>query len=261
MLRGSLATLSKVAFSLGALVVAVDAATAQSVFQATGTGASPPFSMRMADTGQQHGIVVDLLTAISADAGFTVEYVEPVPFADLDDALINGTIDIIASGFAATATTAEQMLFSTPYFPSSEALVVPISDTGNYTGLADLQGKVIGSVAGNAYARLLEANATLFAEIKAYDNAGLLMQAVSAGEIEAALATASAAAYGKSQGQFADLRIVETYVPSTASDFAIAVSKDHPELLAMIDASLAKFLADGTVQGIFDKYGVPWRLP
>ena len=48
------------------------------------------------------------------------------------------------------------------------------------------------------------------------------------------------------------LKILDTeYI---TEDYAIAISKDAPELLTEIDKALGELIADGTVQKIIDKY-------
>ena len=48
------------------------------------------------------------------------------------------------------------------------------------------------------------------------------------------------------------LKILDTeYI---TEDYAAAVSKDNPELLAEIDKALGELIADGTVAGIIEKY-------
>ena len=48
------------------------------------------------------------------------------------------------------------------------------------------------------------------------------------------------------------LKILETeYV---IEDYAAAMSKDNPELYEAVNTALQELIADGTIQGIIDKY-------
>ena len=53
------------------------------------------------------------------------------------------------------------------------------------------------------------------------------------------------------------MRLVETYKPTVVASVGISVRKADTELLAKIDAALAKLKADGTLQAILTKWGLP----
>ena len=42
--------------------------------------------------------------------------------------------------------------------------------------------------------------------------------------------------------------------PASGLDYAIAINKDNNDLLTKVNAALAELKADGTLQGIIDKY-------
>lgn len=50
----------------------------------------------------------------------------------------------------------------------------------------------------------------------------------------------------------AGLSILDTAY--TEEDYAIAINKDNNDLLTKVNAALAELKADGTLQGIIDKY-------
>jgi polar amino acid transport system substrate-binding protein len=75
-----------------------------------------------------------------------------------------------------------------------------------------------------------------------------------------ASAIASAYNYNPETGSAASLALSLRAVPTYKSRFPVensfAVAKGNAQLLAKLNASLAKLKADGTIKGIFAKYGL-----
>jgi polar amino acid transport system substrate-binding protein len=55
---------------------------------------------------------------------------------------------------------------------------------------------------------------------------------------------------------FPEVRLVQSYKPMTVGTVAIGVRKSDQELLAKVNASLAKLKANGTLAKILDKWGL-----
>jgi polar amino acid transport system substrate-binding protein len=212
-----------------------------------------PFTFLDTKTNSIQGIMVDLATEIGKDAGFSVQ-IEPMQFSALIPSLTSNKIDIIAAAMFATAVRKEVIDFSDPVYTYGEGLVVPKADTKAYISQEELKGTVVGAQVGTAFVDALKKTG-LFSEVKVYDTIPDILRDVNAGRLKAGFADFPILAYNLQQGNFADVRLVDSYKPVTVGTVAIGVRKSDTELLAKINASLAKLKANGTVTKILEKWG------
>jgi polar amino acid transport system substrate-binding protein len=229
-------------------------ASAQQVLKVGSTPTGAPFTFLDTKTNTIQGLMVDLITEIGKDAGFSVQ-VEPMQFSTLIASLTSNKIDIISAAMLATAARKEIINFSDPVYPYGEGLVVPKSDTRNYNSAEDLKGEVVGAQVGTAYVDALRKTG-LFAEVKVYDTIPDILRDVNTGRLKAGYADYPILAYNLSQNLFPEVRLVTSYKPMTVGTVAIGVRKSDQELLTKINASLAKLKANGTVAKILDKWGL-----
>jgi polar amino acid transport system substrate-binding protein len=229
-------------------------ASAQQVLKVGSTPTGAPFTFLDTKTNTIQGLMVDLITEIGKDAGFSVA-VEPMQFSTLIASLTGNKIDIISAAMLATAARKEVIDFSDPVYPYGEGLVVPKSDTRNYASAEDLKGEVVGAQVGTAYVDALKKTG-LFSEVKAYDTIPDILRDVNTGRLKAGYADYPILAYNLSQGMFPEVRLVTSYKPATVGTVAIGVRKSDGELLKKINASLAKLKENGTVAKILDKWGL-----
>src|SRR5580704_8391660 len=242
---------------LAAISVALTTAVSASAQQVLKVGSTPtgaPFTFLDTKTNSIEGLMVDLITAIGKDAGFSVQ-VEPMQFSTLVASLTSNKIDIISAAMLATAARKEVIDFSDPVYTYGEGLIVPKTDTKNYAAAEDLKGEVVGAQVGTAFVDALKKSG-LFAEVKAYDTIPDILRDVNAGRLKAGFGDYPILAYNLKQGGFPEVRIVETYKPSVVGSVGIGVRKGDTELLAKINASLAKLKANGTTDKILDKWGL-----
>src|SRR5437879_11250877 len=135
--------------AMAAVVVAAGAmpASAQQVLKVGSTPTGVPFTFLDTKTNSIQGIMVDLITEIGKDAGFQVQ-IEPMQFSTLIASLTSNKIDIISAAMFATAARKEVIDFSDPVYTYGEDLVVPKTDTKDYTTLEDLKGELGGAKVG-----------------------------------------------------------------------------------------------------------------
>ncbi|WP_338821881.1 ABC transporter substrate-binding protein [Bradyrhizobium septentrionale] len=226
---------------------------AQQVLKVGSTPTGIPFTFLDTKTNSIQGIMVDLATEIGKDAGFSVQ-IEPMQFSALIPSLNANKIDIIAAAMFATAARKEVIDFSDPVYSYGEGLVVPKADSKAYTSQEDLKGTVVGAQVGTAFVDALKKTG-LFSEVKVYDTIPDILRDVNAGRLKAGFADYPILAYNLQQGNFADVRLVDGYKPVTVGTVAIGVRKSDTELLAKINASLAKLKANGTIAKILEKWG------
>jgi len=239
--------------AITALVLATSPASAQQVLKVGSTPTGTPFTFLDTKTNSIQGIMVDLITEIGKDAGFQVQ-IEPMQFSTLIAALTANKIDIISAAMFITPARKEVIDFSEPFYTYGEGLLVPKTDTKNYVSQEDLKGEVVGAQVGTAFVDALKKTG-LFAEVKAYDTIADILRDVNTGRLKAGFGDYPILAYNLKQGGFPEARIVESYKPATVGSVGIGVRKGDAELLAKINASLAKLKAKGTTTRILEKWG------
>jgi polar amino acid transport system substrate-binding protein len=254
MLPKRLVQVAIAAATVAALAFAAMPASAQQVLKVGSTPTGIPFTFLDTKTNSIQGIMVDLITEVGKDAGFKVE-IEPMQFSALVASLTSNKIDIISAAMFITASRKEVIDFSDPFYTYGEGLLVPKTDTKDYTKQDDLKGEVVGAQVGTAFVDALKKSG-LFAEVKAYDTIPDILRDVNAGRLKAGFGDYPILAYNLKQGGFPEVRIVETYKPSVVGSVGIGVRKGDTELLAKINASLAKLKANGTTDKILDKWGL-----
>jgi polar amino acid transport system substrate-binding protein len=228
------------------------AAWAQPVLKVGSTTAGQPTSGLNPQTKQWEGVAVELLQAVARDAGLPIEF-QPMTFAELEPALLDQKIDIIASGYGPTPTRERLVDFTQPYWLFRDILVVPIGDTKIYRSPADFKDMSIVTPRGSSYVNgLNEAGARLTFVASPPD--GLVE--LEAGHVAGAVDNGLQMAYRLRGNAHPGLKMVKSYSPFQEGRLAFAVRKGSPELLAKLKASLAKLQADGTVASIAAKWGL-----
>jgi polar amino acid transport system substrate-binding protein len=227
-------------------------AQAQQVYKVGTNTAGSPWSFHDASSNTERGVSVELIAAIAKDAGFTIELV-PMALNELIPALNGNKIDIIAANLLVTPERAAQVAFSDAIAPGGDGLVAGKSDGTEYKTLDDLKGLAVGVQAG-PFAGLMQKSG-LFPDLKIYPTGLDAMRAISAGEIKAAVVGGNQAAYEIKLGRFPDVKLVKSYKPLVSSVDAFSVRRGDTELLARINAALAKLKVAGTLKAILDKYG------
>ena len=212
-----------------------------------------PFTFLDTKTNTIQGIMVDLVTAIGADAGFKPD-IQPMQFSALIPALTGNKIDLIAAAMFATPARAQVIDFTGTVITYGEGLVVPAADKADYTDWSGLKGKVVGAQVGTAFVEPLQKSG-LFGEVKIYDTIPDILRDVNAGRLQGGFADYPILAYNLQNPAFSGVRLVRAYKSVINGSVAIGLRKDDP-LKPRLDASLAKLKADGTVKAILARWGL-----
>lgn len=229
-------------------------AAAEQVLKVGSTPTGIPFTFLDTKTNTIQGVMVDLITEVGKDAGFSVQ-IEPMQFSALIASLTSNKIDLIAAAMFITPARKEVIDFSDPIYTYGEGLVVPKTDTKEYTGQDGFKGEAVGAQVGTAFVDALKKSGQ-FSEVKAYDTIPDILRDVNAGRLKAGFADYPILAYNLKQGAFSEVRIVESYKPTIIGSVGIGVRKGDSELLGRINTSLAKLKANGTIAKILDKWGL-----
>jgi polar amino acid transport system substrate-binding protein len=230
-------------------------ARAEPTLRVGSTATGLPFTFLDTKTNTIQGVMVDIVTAVGKEAGFSVA-VEPLQFSTLIPALTASKIDIIAAAMFITPARKEIVSFSAPIYSYGEGLVVPKADAKDYASFNDLKGETVGAQVGTAFVEPLKKSG-LFAEVKIYDAIPDIIRDVNSGRLKAGFADAPILAYYIKQGLFPGARFVDSLKPQVVASVGLSVRKTDTELLAKIEAALAKLKADGTLQKILDTWGLP----
>lgn len=199
------------------------------------------------------GFDIDLINAIAADQGMTVE-MENLEFDGLVMALQNGSIDVAIAGMSVTPERVEQVDFTETYYDAGLNIAVAIDDD-SIASEEDLAGKVVtaqqGTTGADKAMELQEAG--VVADVKLLANINVCMMALANGEVDAVIMDIPV--NNKYVAAHPDeVKIAAEFVVEEPEQFAIAVAKGNTELLEKLDAGLANVKEDGTYDALIDKY-------
>lgn len=203
---------------------------------------NPPWEFR--DKGDLAGFDIDLMRAVAARMGRTVEFVD-MPFARLFTALADGEIDAAICSITISPERRRHFDFTQPYYQTSQG--VAALKRARLRSLADLAGKTVGAEAGSTNEQWLADNRARY---------GLGATVPSTG-VEAGLEKLRE---GQTDAYFGDLpallfRLLDQAdlavmirLP-TDDHYAIALPLNSP-LTARMDAALSEIKRDGTLGAV-----------
>ena len=203
----------------------------------------PPFEVDV--EGQIVGFDVALAGALASRWGVTVQFV-PVHFDGLIDGLLAEQYDLILSAFPYDERLTQDVVYSRPYFYAGQVLVVRLEEV-TVESMADLAGRRLAvewGSGGDVEARRLQRKEPF--EIIPFETAAAALEAVQAGQADAALVDA-VSAYAFRAGQDG-VRIVGE--PLTDERYVIVVRPGSPRLLQEIDAALLEFQQSGLLASL-----------
>lgn len=213
--------------------------------------------------GMLAGFDVDLLNAMAGEGDFEVAYVVS-SFDEIFDGLQSGEYDAAISAITVTDERRTLVDFTAPYFKSGKA---PVSfynpgqgiairtDNMTITGPESLVAGVrVGVKQGTTGAAFVGENTS--AEIVAFPESDAAIEALAAGDLDAVIVDIPVIVGYIRNNPEAGIRI--TGGPVTEESYAIAVSKEKPAVLALLDAALVKVQESGEYDRIFNHwFGAP----
>ena len=216
-----------------------------------GTDATyPPFESINETSGKIEGFDIDLLTAIGAKAGFTLDAHNAL-FSTIFTALSYGQYDVVISASTITDERKQTVNFSDPYFVAGQVIVVREADFGKILTTKDLAGKLIGVQAGTTGAEAAHKIADAKG-VQEFDTAPKAFTALNNGDVDAVVNDNVTSITLLLNDPTLKLKVVGA--PFTNENYGIAVRKDCKDLLTKINDGLAKVIADGTYAQIYAKY-------
>ncbi|MBN1786527.1 MAG: basic amino acid ABC transporter substrate-binding protein [Candidatus Methanofastidiosa archaeon] len=212
----------------------------------------PPFEIKAAN-GVFYGFDIALAEAIADELGLDVRFIDS-DFSTIIESLNSDKFDVVISAMTITEQGKECVNFSDPYFEAGLSISVPFES--DITGLDDLAGKTIGvqmGTTGDVFACSLE-GVTIIRYARIPD----AFTEMRNGGIDAIINddVASRPYVAQYPGEY---RIIEGLL--TVEQYGIAVPKDNPRLLDLINDALQTLRDNGTYDEIFEEYIVNWSSP
>ena len=208
----------------------------------------PPFETIGAD-GQPTGVSVELAQALATNLERPL-VIENIPFTGLIPALKSGKIDVIISSMTASPERAKAVAFSDPYLTTGLAALVPAASTAK--GLDDLDQP------GRAVVVRQGTTGEVFARAKLQNARVLTLDKESACVLEVTQGKADAFIYDQMsvfQNAKRNPRTTRALLdPLQTESWAIALRPGDNNLLAQVNAFLAKFRTAGGFDRLSEKY-------
>ena len=197
------------------------------------------------------GFTVDMLTAVAKAGGFEIKFVN-TPWEGIFNALAQGDRDMLASSITITDERKQTMDFSQPYFDAAQ--LIAVKETSKVAKFADLKklkvGVQTGTTGDEAVTKLLGKTST---NIKRFESTPLALKELEAGGVDAVVADNGVVVHYVANNPGGKFKTVSD-TEFTPEQYGFAVKKGNAELLAKIDAGIAKVKADGSYATIYAKY-------
>ena len=211
----------------------------------------PPYEFM--EDGKVVGIDAEIAQAIATKLGKELK-IENVDFDSLIPGVQTNKYDFVMAGMTVTDERKEQVDFTQTYATGVQVSIV--KEVSAITSADDLfkdgANNKIGvqlSTTGDLYCTWDIEDEGL-GTVERYNKGADAVMALNSGKVDCVVIDNEPAKVFVENNP--GLKILDTeYI---TEDYAAAVSKDNPELLAEIDKALGELIADGTVAGIIEKY-------
>ena len=211
----------------------------------------PPYEYM--EDGKIVGIDAEIGAAIAEKLGKEL-VIENVDFDSLIPGVQTGKYDFVMAGMTVTEDRKEQVDFSQTYATGVQVIIV--KEDSPITTADDLFAEGANNKIGVQLATTGDLYCTWDIEdeglgsVERYNKGADAVMALNSGKVDCVVIDNEPAKVFVANNP--GLKILDTaYI---TEDYAIAVSKDAPELLADIDKALGELIADGTAKAIIEKY-------
>lgn len=182
--------------------------------------------------------------------------IEDMAFDSVIAAVQTGKADVAASGITVTEDRKKQIDFTTSYVKADQVIIV--RKDSDIVGPESMRGKRIGVQHGTTGDMYVTEN---LQDPERFQDGALAVASLVTGKIDAVVLDSAPAEEHVARNK--GIRILPMALVS--EEYAMAVSKSRPELLAMINRTMAEMKADGTMDAIWarylDKDGKPLAVP
>ena len=192
------------------------------------------------DGGSIVGVDVDICEAVAAKLGKKL-VVQDAKFDAVIPSVISGKADLAAAGITVTEDRKQSVDFSIPYVKSG--IVIISAKDAPYKTADEVKGKKIGVQSGTTSDTFCVD--VLKQEPERFDNPPTAVAALKSGKIDCVIADVDPA---KNCVKGDDSVFISSDFVGEPEEFAIAIRKGQPELLATINAVIGEMLESGAVE-------------
>ncbi len=210
----------------------------------------PPFETL--ENGEVVGIEIDILNKLAEELGVEL-VIEKMDFDSVLPGVQTGKYDIGVSGITVTPEREKNSDFTNPYFLASQAIVV-MADS-DIASKADLEGKKIAVQTGTTAEAYCMENGY---EFLAYASNNDACSALTTGKVDAWVVDNEVAIAMSAETNGATKVLDEAM---TSEPYAFALLKGSDELVAKLNEYIDKWVEDGTIAAIFEKYNTVYVAP
>jgi polar amino acid transport system substrate-binding protein len=199
------------------------------------------------------GFEIDLMNAIGRQLNRKSVFVQN-QWDGLIPGLQRGNYDLAVNGIEITEDRKQQVNFSIPYYACGEQLSVRVGEN-SINSLADLKGKVVGTLKASLAQRILErANLEQGGrmEIRTYENQNYAYDDLALGRLQAVLMDWPIAVYYSKPNP----KLKFTGPTIERMEYGIAARKEDAALLKQVNEALLALIKSGELRRIYERWGI-----
>ena len=240
--------------ALAAALALTGADSSRATLRVATASTYPPYEF-INEKGQLDGFDKELMEAIGARIGETVEWLDTGHYDMVIPSLVTGRADVIAAGMSATPIRARRVLFTVPYVPTMAAFVTaPDVKVERLEDLRGLRGAVPVGTTQDVF--LTPKAESLGFSIKTFAKIEECVWDIVTGRTDFTLMDVPVAEKIMELPAFKD-KIVRGYTfRLTGAGKALAVNLGNTELKARLDGAIEAMEADGTLNALRAKWGL-----
>lgn len=194
------------------------------------------------------GFEIDLMNAIGKQLNRKSVFVQN-QWDGLIPGLQRGNYDLAVNGIEITEDRKQQVNFSIPYYVCGEQLSVRVGEN-SVNSLADLKGKVVGTLKASLAQRILEREGGM--QIRSYENQNNAYDDLAIGRLDAVLMDWPIAVYYSKPNP--KLKFTGTSIERM--EYGIAARKEDEALLKQVNEALLALIKSGEMRRIYEKWGI-----
>ena len=219
------------------------------------TGDYRPLSYRE-DDGSYWGFGIDLAEEIAREMDVDIKFVPTSwPTLTADVMAEPQTFDLAIGGITITDTRKSQMLMSDGYLANGKTILCCITDASRYKSLADIDqpGVRVMVNPGGLNEKFANENLTQ-ATIVVHEKNEEIPSLVATGDADVMITEITEAPwYVKNDPRLAAPLLSK---PFTHGEIGVLMRQGQDDLLALVNAVIARMKEDGSLRGLHEKYGL-----
>lgn len=207
-----------------------------------------PFEFLDQKSGEYVGFDIDLMEAISKEAGFEYE-LTPMDFTGIIPALQTGNLDLAIAGITINPDREKAVDFSAPYYDAGTAILIH-EDEENIKSGEDLKGRVVATKQGTSsydYATAIEG----IKDIVPFPNIDQAYMELEKGSADAVIFDLPNILYYMKTNEDKKVKVVDELLEGQSFGIAFPMGS---ELTKDVDAALKTLKENGTYDELYEKW-------